>query len=217
MILQVEDTGVGISPEHKPLIFNKFQQLDSSYHRRYEGTGLGLALTKQLVELHGGWINVTSEVGVGSIFTVELPLKKINHPPSLPVIETIPNQNGLSRIVLIAEDEETATTVCDVLTHAGYQVVWIVDALNALPNIEVLQPKLVIIETPLSDIQGSELIEDLRNKYSTSLLKILVLMTNSLISKDLNSFWEAGADDYLVKPLKTDYLLNKIEGLFSPN
>jgi two-component system sensor histidine kinase/response regulator len=216
MILQVEDTGVGISPEHKPLIFNKFQQLDSSYHRRYEGTGLGLALTKQLVELHGGWINVTSEVGVGSIFTVELPIKKINHHPSLPVIETMPNQNEC-RIVLIAEDEETATTICDLLTHAGYQVVWIVDALNALVNIEVLQPKLVIVETPLSDIQGSELIEDLRNKYSTSLLKILVLMANYLISKDLNSFWEAGADDYLVKPLKTDSLLNKIQGLFMQN
>jgi two-component system, sensor histidine kinase and response regulator len=217
VILQVEDTGVGISPEHKPLIFNKFQQLDSSYHRRYEGTGLGLALTKQLVELHGGWINVTSEVGVGSIFTVELPIKKINHPPSTPVTETIPNQNGLSRIVLIAEDEETATKVCDLLTHAGYQVVWIVDALNALLNIEVLQPKLVIIETPLSDIQGSELIEDLRKKYSTSLLKILVLMTNYLISKDLSIFWEAGADDYLVKPLKNEVLLNKIQGLFTPS
>lgn len=217
MILQVEDTGVGIPPEHKPLIFSKFQQLDSSYHRRYEGTGLGLALTKQLVELHGGWINVTSEVGVGSIFTVELPLKKINYPPSFPVTEPMPNQNGLSRIVLIAEDEETATTVCDVLTHAGYQVVWIVDALNALLNIEVLQPKLVIIETPLSDIQGSELIEDLRKKYSTSLLKILVLMTNSLISKDLSIFWEAGADDYLVQPLKNEVLLNKIHGLFTPS
>ncbi len=217
MILQVEDTGVGISPEHKPLIFNKFQQLDSSYHRRYEGTGLGLALTKQLVELHGGWINVTSEVGVGSIFTVELPIKKINHPPSLPVTEPIPNQNGLSRIVLIAEDEETATTVCDLLTHAGYQVVWLVDALNALLNIEVLQPKLVIIETPLSDVEASELIEDLRKKSSTNSGKILVLMTNYLLPEDLNSFWEAGADDYLVKPLKPDSFLNKIQGLFMQN
>ncbi len=217
MILQVEDTGVGISPEHKPLIFNKFQQLDSSYHRRYEGTGLGLALTKQLVELHGGWINVISEVGVGSIFTVELPLKKINHPPSLPVTEPMPNQNGLSRIVVIAEDEETATMICDVLTNAGYQVVWLVGALNALLNIEVLQPKLVIIEASLSDIQVSELIEDLRNKYSISVLKILVLVTNSLIPKDLSILWEAGADDYLVKPLKNEVLLNKVQGLFTPS
>lgn len=72
-VFQVEDTGIGI-PEHQlPLLFEKFQQLDTPYCRRYEGTGLGLALTKQLVELHRGRIEVESTVGVGSIFTVWLP------------------------------------------------------------------------------------------------------------------------------------------------
>ncbi len=71
-MLQVEDTGIGIAAEHRSLLFQKFQQLDGSYHRRYEGTGLGLALTKQLVELHGGSIDVESIVGVGSKFTVFL-------------------------------------------------------------------------------------------------------------------------------------------------
>ena len=72
-ILQVEDTGIGIPEEHLPLLFKKFQQLDTSYRRRYEGTGLGLALIKQLVELHQGQIEVESTVGVGSTFTVWLP------------------------------------------------------------------------------------------------------------------------------------------------
>lgn len=75
VVMQVEDTGIGI-PEHQlPMLFEKFQQLDSPYHRRYEGMGLGLALTKQLVELHGGRIEVESIVGSGSIFTVWLPRK----------------------------------------------------------------------------------------------------------------------------------------------
>jgi signal transduction histidine kinase len=72
-VIQVEDTGIGIAEEHLPLLFEKFQQLDSPYHRHYGGTGLGLALTKQLVELHLGRIEVESTLGAGSIFTVWLP------------------------------------------------------------------------------------------------------------------------------------------------
>lgn len=73
VIFQVEDTGIGIPEEKLPLLFEKFQQLDAPYRRRYEGTGLGLALTKQLVELHRGRIEVESTVGIGSIFTVWIP------------------------------------------------------------------------------------------------------------------------------------------------
>jgi signal transduction histidine kinase len=72
-VIQVEDTGIGIAEEHLPILFEKFQQLDSPYRRRYGGTGLGLALTKQLVELHLGRIEVESALGAGSIFTVWLP------------------------------------------------------------------------------------------------------------------------------------------------
>lgn len=72
-LLQVEDTGIGIPEDQLPLLFEKFQQLDTPLRRRYEGTGLGLALTKQLVELHRGRIEVESSVGKGSIFTVWLP------------------------------------------------------------------------------------------------------------------------------------------------
>ncbi len=72
-VFQVEDTGIGIPEEQLPLLFEKFHQLDTPYRRRYEGTGLGLALTKQLVELHRGRIEVESIVGVGSIFTVWIP------------------------------------------------------------------------------------------------------------------------------------------------
>ncbi|BAY37509.1 two-component sensor histidine kinase [Nostoc sp. NIES-2111] len=76
-IFQVEDTGIGIPEEQLPLLFEKFQQLDTPYRRRYEGTGLGLALTKQLVELHRGRIEVESTVGIGSIFTVWIPHQEI--------------------------------------------------------------------------------------------------------------------------------------------
>lgn len=75
-IFQVEDTGIGIPEEQLPLMFEKFQQLDTPYRRSYEGTGLGLALTKQLVELHRGRIEVESTVAIGSIFTVWIPAQQ---------------------------------------------------------------------------------------------------------------------------------------------
>ncbi|MCX7597231.1 MAG: ATP-binding protein, partial [Fischerella sp.] len=77
-VFQVEDTGIGIPSEQLPLLFEKFHQLDTPYRRRYEGTGLGLALTKQLVELHRGRIEVESTVGVGSVFTVWLPIQVVS-------------------------------------------------------------------------------------------------------------------------------------------
>ncbi|MEA5582658.1 GAF domain-containing sensor histidine kinase [Nodularia harveyana UHCC-0300] len=75
-IFQIEDTGIGIPEEQLPLMFEKFQQLDTPYRRRYEGTGIGLALTKQLVELHRGRIEVESTVAIGSIFTVWIPAQQ---------------------------------------------------------------------------------------------------------------------------------------------
>ncbi|WP_138502674.1 GAF domain-containing sensor histidine kinase [Nostoc sp. PA-18-2419] len=79
-IFQVEDTGIGIPEEQLPLLFEKFQQLDTPYRRRYEGTGLGLALTKQLVELHRGRIEIESTVSIGSIFTVWIPTQTMKVP-----------------------------------------------------------------------------------------------------------------------------------------
>jgi two-component system, sensor histidine kinase and response regulator len=77
-VFQVEDTGIGISEEQLPQLFEKFHQLHTPYNRRYEGTGLGLALTKQLVDMHRGRIEVESTVGIGSVFTVSIPLQPIS-------------------------------------------------------------------------------------------------------------------------------------------
>jgi len=71
--IAVVDTGIGIKKEHQDLIFSEFRQVEETYSRRYEGTGLGLALTRRLVELHGGKIKVESEVGEGSTFTFTIP------------------------------------------------------------------------------------------------------------------------------------------------
>jgi signal transduction histidine kinase len=74
--ISVEDTGIGIKPEDIPKLFKEFSQLDSVYDKEYEGTGLGLALSKKLVELHGGRMQVASEFGKGSRFAFVMPIKQ---------------------------------------------------------------------------------------------------------------------------------------------
>jgi two-component system, sensor histidine kinase and response regulator len=78
-VFQVEDTGIGIPEEQLPQLFEKFHQLHTPYNRRYEGTGLGLALTRQLVDMHRGRIEVESTVGIGSMFTVSIPAQPMSY------------------------------------------------------------------------------------------------------------------------------------------
>ena len=83
----VIDTGIGISAENIQKLFQPFIQIDSALNRQYVGTGLGLALVKRIVELHGGKVGLTSEVGVGSCFSVEIPFNKSNHVIGSPKLE----------------------------------------------------------------------------------------------------------------------------------
>lgn len=206
---QVEDTGIGI-PEHlQPLIFERFQQLETSHLRRqYSGAGLGLALTKQLVELHQGWIDVQSAVGMGSVFTVRLPNPSVKPVPSHNKSTTVlPTQRKLQgNIVLIENDEETAFLICSLLTTAGYQVVWMVEGLTAMQQVEILQPLLVITAIQLPGMNGCDLMRALRNTPAAQSIKILVLLSTA---EDWSACQAAGADDYLPKPIQPEQLLTK--------
>lgn len=210
-VFQVEDTGIGIPEHQRPLLFQKFQQLDTSYQRKYEGTGLGLALTKQLVELHGGWIDVDSTVGLGSIFTVHLPAQQLPTAPDLHPASAM-NGNSQGRIVLIENHEESAMLICDLLTAAGYQVVWLVDGSTAVKQIEILHPVVVVADMQLPGMDGYEVMHYLRTSPTTQSLKILVLTTRCPDKAEAH-YLEAGADDCLEKPIEPEQLLYKVAAL----
>lgn len=207
VVFQVEDTGIGISPSQLPHLFEKFQQLDGSYHRTYEGAGLGLALAQQCVTLHQGWIDVSSEEGQGSIFTVQLPNQSA-------LFQQEPSSQPLSagRIVLIEGHEEDATLLCDMLTAANYQVIWMVEASAAIDQIRLLQPIAVIVDAQLPAQGCLSLIRRLRELPGTDQIKIIVL-TQEGISKDHQRYLSLGADAYLLKSLQPEDLLRKVNVL----
>ncbi|XGV96382.1 MAG: hybrid sensor histidine kinase/response regulator [Leptolyngbya sp. BL-A-14] len=221
-IFQVEDTGIGISDSQRPLLFQKFQQLDSSLTRTYEGTGLGLALTKQLVELHNGKIEVNSTVGVGSIFTVWLPAQAIAHSTgkldsTIPAIaagflenEAISRTLPIGeRVVLIEDHDETALLICDLLTAADCQVVWMVDGATAMKQIELLRPRLIIANLQLPDLRDDEIIHFLRDHPTLQGTKILALTAKALPKNRMAN----GVDAYLTKPIEPYQLLDQVAAL----
>jgi two-component system, sensor histidine kinase and response regulator len=169
--IQVEDTGVGI-PEHQHhLIFQKFQQLDSSYRRKYEGTGLGLALTKQLVELQGGKIEFTSQVDVGSVFTVKLSEQ------ALSMNGLVRDREKLSvyaRVMLIEGVEEQANLICDLLTAADYQVIWMTDAETAIYQLQATQAMITIVDC--QQPESEQIVMQLKAAAQDSPMKILAIL-----------------------------------------
>ncbi|MCP2731031.1 hybrid sensor histidine kinase/response regulator [Limnofasciculus baicalensis] len=212
---QIEDTGIGIAPEHLPLLFQKFQQLETPYHRKYEGTGLGLALTKQLIELHGGTIEVESIVNQGSVFTVWLPLQPLVSANS-GKLEDNSAQNSAPQgtIVLVNDSEETATEICQILTAAGYHVVWLVDGSTALQQIELLEPQATIIDWHLSTIDSYEIGQYLQNSRTTKQIKFLALFDPTLSTDEEEEIMDL-VDDYLLKPVEPVQLLHKLTALMA--
>jgi len=208
-IFQVEDTGIGIAQQQLPLLFAKFQQLEHSRQRTHGGAGLGLALTKQLVELHGGSIQVESTPEKGSLFTVRLPnhnKSRIN--PSSGDKEPEKNHKGL--IVLLTQEEETATLIYELLTAANYQLIWLSDSAAAMTQIEIIEPQIVILEQQLPEIE--QISKTLKNSPTTTGIKIIML-TNVMLTKDWELIYENHVDKYLLKPFKATALLEIIESV----
>ncbi|MDF0553936.1 GAF domain-containing hybrid sensor histidine kinase/response regulator [Kamptonema sp. UHCC 0994] len=225
-VFQVEDTGIGIAKEQQSLLFQKFKQLDSPYRREYSGIGLGLALTKQLVELHGGVIEVKSTVGVGSIFTAFIPVQNIKKNDEIATRKAektdslfIPQSSALQGCLVVIEDnEEIAALICDIMTAAGLQVVWMIEGSTAVEQIELFQPIAVIVDMRLPGTDGYEIIHQLRKISApyAQCLKILALTSKTMLS-DQKAAINAGADDYLSKPVQPQELLYKITNLLRTN
>jgi len=211
-MIQVEDTGIGIPHHQFSLLFRKFQQLEKPYDRQYEGTGLGLALTKQLVELHGGSIHVDSIVGVGSTFTVRLPSQPLTPRASDDVDQaSAPDEHQVGRrVVLVDNNEATANLICDLLTAAGHQVVWMIDGMTALHQIEIIKPEVVLVGTQLTGMSAHEILQRLHQNPATRSVKVLLLLNSIELQPSLTE----AADACLTLPLdRPEELLDKVRGL----
>lgn len=207
---RVCDTGIGIKPHEFQYLFEPFKQLDSRLNRQYEGTGLGLALTRKLARLHGGDVTVESTFGKGSQFTLFLPDKEFQAENEIEKWEAkINNINNLisstntlinKRILLIEDDTHTGTLLQDYLQTIGYQVEWMVDGKDFLDKVRIYQPNLILLDIQLGDSSGWDLLSSLR-QTSDLKDKLVVVMTPSPDDDVRDRYIQAGANDFVSKPI----------------
>lgn len=207
----VKDTGIGISPEHHEIIFERFRQIDSGHSILHGGSGLGLSIAKAYVELMGGNIKVESEPGKGAEFIVTFPLVKAEKVKTQQEItssfETSVEQNG--KIILVAEDEDINWFFLDqLLTRLNYKLLRAVNGREAVKVcLENKNIDVVLMDIKMPVMNGFEALEEIR-KIKPELP--VIAQTAYALPADIERL-KASFDDFITKPIDRHILLEKIQ------
>ncbi|NBD17119.1 MAG: response regulator [Cyanobacteria bacterium] len=208
--IAVSDTGIGIAQADLEQLFQPFTQIDSALNRQYQGTGLGLALVKHLVELHDGHVSVTSQVGIGSRFTVELPCVDSGI-KSEPQLQSSSDQTaaceeeGASLILLVDDNEANVMTVSNYFEAKGYQLLVGSNGQEAIQLTLSENPDLILMDIQMPGIDGIEAIQEIR-RYPNVVDVPIIALTACAMEGDRDRCLEAGANEYIAKPIKLNEL-----------
>ncbi|MDX8408660.1 MAG: response regulator [Mariprofundales bacterium] len=231
--VSVQDHGIGIAREDVQRIFNPFEQVEGDHARRFEGTGLGLSLTKRLVELHGGNIDVTSEPEVGSCFSFTLPLETVDEEALLaqhgrverrsadgviaaPVQVTLKDHHKPAPVapdaplILVVDDDQGSQELATLyLTEAGYRVCRAANGYEALDRAREEHPFLIMLDVMMPGKDGWEVLQELKLDPITA--DIPVMMCSVAEGQELGV--ALGATDYISKPIDRKALSSKLSAL----
>jgi PAS domain S-box-containing protein len=201
----VMDDGIGMTTEQQDKLFKPFTQADASTTRKYGGTGLGLTITKEFVEMMGGTIGVASEFGHGSMFIVQLPLI-VGEPP---VPESIgePSLEGDGIVLAIDDDAIVRELLKNYLTKLGYAVATAVCGNEGLRLAKKLRPDAIILDVNMPDTNGWEVLSTLKSDPLLTDIPVIMMSIEELQEKG----FALGATDYLVKPMHHEQLAAILE------
>ena len=202
--LSVTDTGIGIPEADLNKVFDEFVQIENPLQRRVKGTGLGLPLSKRLAELLGGTLSVTSTVGLGSTFTVTLPLM----PANLDAEMLAPDPNRLP--VLVVDDDEADLMMYErAFNGTRFQMVPARSAATAIKALEVLRPSAIVLDIRLHGGESWDLLTRLKQQRATADVPVLVASSVD----DRHKAMALGASAYQAKPVNAAQLLECLNSL----
>ena len=237
-IIRVEDTGVGIPQNKVSEVFERFFQGENSKSAQYPGTGIGLALSKEIVNLHHGVINVESKSEQGSVFVVELLLNKEHFNPSevnFYVGDTVSEIDGeevevapLNEALEIEEDErktdlptllvvEDNKDLCNLLRlqlDDKYKVYTAGNGVEGLKKVNLYHPDIVVTDQMMPEMTGTEMLQQMRNDFQISHIPVIILTAISDDKEKIKAI-SMGANAYITKPFNKEYLIARIEQLLS--
>lgn len=233
--LEIANTGPGIPPNKLPYVFDRFYQVDGASNRAYEGTGIGLALVKELVELHHGQVEVRSQEG-STAFSVYMPMgenylqageKLISKPEILPQIspyveqyekkktgiDASPKKGDQLEILLVEDNRDLRVFIKEIL-EKKYLVTEAVDGQDGLEKAQAMIPDLIISDVMMPGMDGYEMCRHIKTNKHTNHIPLILLTAKAARENKLEGL-ELGADDYLVKPFDQEELLIRIKNLIS--
>ena len=199
-LISVIDTGPGITPEGQEKLFKAFSQVDGSATRKSGGSGLGLSICANLVQLHGGRIGVTSEEGKGSTFWFTVPLFK-QHEEEIP--------EGKKVVLAIDDDPQVIALYERYLTGQGYHVVALTEPARAKERVKELKPFAVTLDIMMPNIDGWTVLTELKSDPTTRDVPIIICSVVEQTDKGFN----LGAADYLLKPIVEEDLVHSLDRL----
>lgn len=210
----VSDTGIGIKPRDQARVFGKFEQIDSTYARQQKGTGLGLALTRQFVEMHGGriWVESDDIPGRGSTFIFELPLVAAQNGAEKPAsgeggAPTYPTADDQRPVVLVVENENKARELLThYLTEAGYAVAHAHTGEQATVMARELTLHAIVLDILLPKKDGWDVLTELKSRPTTRNIPVVIVS----ITENRELGFSLGAIEYFVKPVDRERLIDVI-------
>ena len=221
----VSDTGTGITPDFLPHIFERFRQADSGTTREHAGLGLGLAIARHLVELHGGTIHAASDGrDKGSTFRVRLPVMIVHHEEAVerrvhpttdfPRVAThLPDLGGLS-VLAVDDDADARTLVSETLESRGARVIAVDSAEEALHALEKARPDIVLADIGMAKSDGFELIKRIRQSSDAAVRKVpAAALTAYARAEDRMKVLQAGFQMHLAKPVDPAELIVAVASL----
>jgi PAS domain S-box-containing protein len=223
--IDVSDTGIGIPAEKLEQIFESFVQVNSSFNRSYGGSGLGLAISRRLVELMGGQISARSELGRGSTFTIQLPLRiapaielSAAEPAAGPAsVHTVAAENSEKKVlrILLAEDDPIIQRLLQlILVGKGYRVTLAKNGTQALEIWEQGEIDLILMDVQMPELDGLSATARIRQReHETGGHIPIVALTAHAFDEDRKRCLAAGADDYLSKPVNFGQMFRLLEQL----
>lgn len=211
VIFKISDTGIGIKQEDHDKLFHEFSQIDSSLTREYGGTGLGLALTKRLVELHKGSIWFSSEENLGTVFYIKLPqgTDAIDVPSYMPVKqEAVAAREGEALLVLIASESPDINHLLKIYLSSGpYECVIAADGVDLIKKAHERRPFVILLGVSIPKKDGWEVLGELKSDPQTAGIPVVIVSSTDNRQFGLDS----GATDYLEKPVNREQLIGCLE------